>query len=201
MSLFRNLLILVLSCLSIAVYSEAQATDLKIEKTLDEGDVITGQEVTYTIKVTATGQDAINVTLSDAFPQGVTVNSSLISTTQGTCQFAFNNITQTVNCSLGNIPAGSTATVEVGVKYTAEDPFGTIISNTATVAADNAINTGDDSSTADFTVVSAIGVESVEGCGLHGIRNRSGVSSYALLAILLSAFGAVRFHSKTRLNS
>jgi hypothetical protein len=70
--------------------------------------------------------------------------------------------------------------------------LGTIISNTATAAADNAVNTGDDSSTADFTVVSNLGVGLVEGCSLQGHRNRPGFTSYVLLAILLSALGTLR---------
>ena len=81
--------------------------------------------VTYTITVTNNGPNAAtDVVLTDA-----NFRYAGISTSQGSCTYA--SADNTVECELGSLSAGSSATVELGV-YVCTMP---VITNTATVSA------------------------------------------------------------------
>ena len=84
-----------------------------------------GALYTYAVMVTNLGAaSAAGVVLSDPLPAGVTLAS--LSSTQGTCSAAGNNVT----CNLGAMSSGTTATATIVVTVNA---IGTIV-NTATVA-------------------------------------------------------------------
>lgn len=91
--------------------------ELTITKTSDKTDVIRDDTVVYTVTVenTAAGSLAQNVVLTDDIPDGLTPDSSSIEidgVTGATSSITDNKIT----VNLGDIPGGTTVTVEFGVK-------------------------------------------------------------------------------------
>jgi len=124
-------------------------TDLSITKTDSPDPVVEGNNLTYTIQVTNPnpigGNDATNVVVTDNLPSGV----DFVSATGGTCQRAGS----TVTCDLGQVNAGSAATVTIVVK-TKKD--GTL-SNTASVASPDDAVLGNNSATANTTVSNKTG--------------------------------------------
>ncbi|MFZ5876473.1 MAG: DUF11 domain-containing protein [Nitrospirota bacterium] len=99
------------------------SADLAANKTVSNGTVYVGQNLTYTITVTNLGPNsATGVTVSDTLPAGVSYVSATPS--QGSCSG-----TTTVNCTLGVLGNGASATVTIVVTATAS---GTV-TNTATV--------------------------------------------------------------------
>jgi uncharacterized repeat protein (TIGR01451 family) len=119
--------------------------DLSITKTDSPDPVVAGSNLTYTIKVenpaTSTGP-ATNVVVMDTLPSGV----DYVSATGGSCQKSGS----TVTCDLGQVNAGSTATVTIVVKT--KKP-GTL-SNTAGVSSPEDIVLANNSATATTTVSS-----------------------------------------------
>ena len=101
--------------------------DLSIMKTTASASAMSGTTVTYTIAVANAGPSAAqNVVVSDPLPAGLQFVSA--TPTQGTCSG-----TTTIQCSLGNMPDGSAASIALQVTVTATS--GTI-SNTASVSSD-----------------------------------------------------------------
>src|SRR3954451_5439777 len=119
--------------------------DLSITKTDSPDPVVVGSNLTYTIKVdnpaTSTGP-ATNVVVTDNLPSSV----DFVSATGGTCQKSGG----TVTCNLGQVNAGSTATVTIVVRTKKE---GTL-SNTASVSSPEDIVLANNSATATTTVSS-----------------------------------------------
>jgi uncharacterized repeat protein (TIGR01451 family) len=83
--------------------------DLSVTKVADRATATVGDSITYTLVVNnnSAQSPAKAVTLSDALPANVTLVSA--ASTVGTCVGA-------VNCSLGDLPKGGTATVTVVVQ-------------------------------------------------------------------------------------
>jgi uncharacterized repeat protein (TIGR01451 family) len=109
------------------VVANANSADVAIVKTAAPNPVTEGTALTYTLTVTNNGPaSATNVTTTDTLPSVVTYLSS--TATQGTCSEAGG----TVTCQLGTILSAGTATVTI---LTLPGAPG-VVSNTATVSAD-----------------------------------------------------------------
>ncbi|MCA1634493.1 MAG: DUF11 domain-containing protein, partial [Acidobacteria bacterium] len=99
------------------------SVDLSITKTDSPDPVVAGNNLTYAITATNNGPDAATgVAVTDALPAGVTFVSATPS--QGACSG-----TSTVNCALGSLANGASATVSIVVTASTA---GTL-TNTATV--------------------------------------------------------------------
>jgi uncharacterized repeat protein (TIGR01451 family) len=117
--------------------------DLSITKTDSPDPVVAGNNLTYTIRVenpAASTGPATNVVVTDNLPSGV----DFVSATGGTCQKSGS----TVTCDLGQVNAGSTATVTIVVKTKKAG----MLSNTATVSSPEDIVLTNNSATATTTV-------------------------------------------------
>ena len=100
--------------------------DLVIAKSVSPDFVAIGDTLTYTITVRNEGySDASGVTVTDVLPSEVSYVSG--TSTQGSCT----ELMGTVDCNLGNMAYGTTATVTIVVE--ADESGG--ITNTATVSA------------------------------------------------------------------
>lgn len=107
-------------------YTCPVSADLAVTKTAAPNPVQAGSNLTYTIAVKNNGPDAAgSASVSDTLPTGVTL-VGVPTTTQGTCQPG----TQGVQCALGTIASGATATVTIVVRPASA---GTL-SNTASAA-------------------------------------------------------------------
>jgi uncharacterized repeat protein (TIGR01451 family) len=116
-------------------------TDLALTKTDSPDPVAAGNNLTYTIRVQNPGTlPATEVQVTDNLPSGV----DFVSATGGSCERTGN----TVTCGLGQVNAGTTATVTIVVK-TKKD--GTL-SNTASVTSPEDIVLANNSATATTTV-------------------------------------------------
>ncbi|WP_328997312.1 hypothetical protein OHA18_22925 [Kribbella sp. NBC_00709] len=105
-----------------------KVADIEVIKTSDDPNAVAGGGVTYRLTVVNHGpSDATAVTATDSLPTGLTLTKA--DPTQGQCT----PTGQTMNCALGTIAAGKTATV---VLTAALDPAytGKSLANTATAA-------------------------------------------------------------------
>ena len=132
-------LLLFIAVLPGRVLSKLSAvTDLSLTMTDSPDPVAYGNNLTYVIKATNDGElTATGVKLTDTPPQGATLISATPST--GTCTG-----TRPINCSLGNINPGASATLTIVVKppatptvtnkasVTAREPDANAANNTAT---------------------------------------------------------------------
>ena len=107
------------------------------------------QNLTYTITVTNSGttNTATNVTVTDPLPAGVNFQS--YSATQGTCTSPSAGSFGIVSCNLGTLAGTATTTISLVVMPTVVN---LALSNTATVAADQANSNPNNSSTATVNV-------------------------------------------------
>ena len=102
------------------------SADLGITKTASAPRINPGLDLTYTLTVTNNGpEEAGNVVVNDPLPAGLDFVSATPS--QGTCTG-----TTTIDCQLGSVPAGASATVQIVVRPTTA--AGPTLTNTATVA-------------------------------------------------------------------
>jgi uncharacterized repeat protein (TIGR01451 family) len=119
--------------------------DVAITKTDSVDPIQAGSLLTYTLKVTnGTLSEATSVTVTD------TLNGSdfdSITTTQGSC--TFNQPTKTVTCTLGSLPVSAMATITLKVVVV---QIG-VISNTATVTANEVDPTPGNNSDTELTTV------------------------------------------------
>lgn len=127
------------------VVANANSADMAIVKTATPNPVTEGTPLTYTLTVTNNGPaTATNVTVTDTLPSSETYLAS--TTTQGSCSEAGG----TVTCLLGTMANAGTATITV---LTIPGQPG-VISNTATVSADQVDpNTSNNSSTQNEVVI------------------------------------------------
>jgi uncharacterized repeat protein (TIGR01451 family) len=121
---------------------------LSLTMTDSADPVTTNASITYTLTVTNNSPSAYTgVTLTDTLPSGVTFVSATSS--QGACSGS-----GTINCTLGELASGATATATIVVKPTA---LGTI-TNTATVTGNETdSNPGDNTAMATTTVIGSLG--------------------------------------------
>ena len=120
-------------------------TDLALTKTDSPDPVTAGNNLTYTIKVANPGTLRHRVVVTDKLPAGV----DFVSATGGVCERAGN----TVTCDLGQVNAGTTATVTIVVKT---KKAGTL-TNTASVTSPEDTVLANNSATATTTVAEAAG--------------------------------------------
>ena len=120
--------------------------DLSVIKE-DEGAVLPGEEIVYTITVENDGPgDATGVEVTDDVPEGTTFVSAEAS--QGSCSESGG----TVTCDLGDLADGADVTVTLTVRT--EGPGG--VTNTATVSANEPDPDEDDNSDTEATVVANV---------------------------------------------
>jgi uncharacterized repeat protein (TIGR01451 family) len=118
--------------------------NLRLEKSADAQNVSPGDAVTFTIQVTNDGQaEATNVHVTDSMPAGATIDGATFtggSNGPGTCTVSG----QSIDCDLGTLGAGQSATVIVVV--TVDAAACPSITNDASVSADNETGSVDDNS-------------------------------------------------------
>lgn len=133
------------------VVAPPPTADVSVTKTDDPDPVSPGANLVYTITVTNTGDtDATSVSLTDPLPAETTF-VSLSSPGGWTCTTPPVGTNDAVTCSVASLAPGSvvfTLTVNVDSGVVA----GTQIVNTATVAAGNDSNEGNNTATASTTV-------------------------------------------------
>ncbi len=127
--------------------------DISVLKVDAPDPVAAGANLTYTIDVSNEGpDDALSVTLDDPLPLGTTF-VSLSSPGGWICTAPAVGSGGTVSCSMATFPIG-TATFTLVVLVDAATPNGTVLSNTATIAATTIdLQPGDHGATADTTVM------------------------------------------------
>ena len=139
-------LLLVLIAYSGGATAAPGDADLSLSKTASPTTVVSGSNVTYTIKVqnpsTSSGP-ATNVVVTDNLPSQV----DYVSATGGSCSKAGN----TVTCNLGQVNVGSTATVTIVAKTKKTGTF----TNTASVSSPEDVVLANNSASASITVVKA----------------------------------------------
>ncbi len=114
----------------------SSAPRLTVEKTVDQGVVEPGQELTYTIELGNTGTDtALNPVLEDNVPP----NTTFVSATGGG---VLNG--NTVTWTAPSLPPGVAGSVAMTVRVDSPLDSGTPIYNAATLSADNATSAADD---------------------------------------------------------
>ncbi len=112
--------------------------DLVVSGTASPQPVAAGSQLTYALQVVNQGpQAATTTTLTDTLPTGVTFGSAAASV--GTCTPPAAG-SQVVNCSLGTLNAGATATVTIGVTPTAAGTLTNTPSVSSTVTDPNTAN-------------------------------------------------------------
>ena len=115
------------------------SADVALTMTAAPAPAALNSNLTYTMRVTNNGElNATNVRLTDVLPSGATFVSATAS--QGACTG-----TATVNCTLGNLNVGATATVTIVIQpparltisnvaeVTANEPDGNLTNNRVTV--------------------------------------------------------------------
>jgi uncharacterized repeat protein (TIGR01451 family) len=116
--------------------------NLTLEKSADAQNVAPGDAVTFTIQVTNDGQaEATNVHVTDSMPAGATIGGAAFtggSNGPGTCTVSG----QSIDCDLGTLAPGQSATVTVVV--TVDAAACPSITNDASVSADNETGSADD---------------------------------------------------------
>ena len=113
-----------------AEYRDVCRADLAVIKSVGVDPVVAGRELVWILTVENNGpSDAANVVVTDTIPSGVTLMGTV--TSQGSWESG--NPDGAVNCSLGTISAGASATITITVSL---DPSftGTSLLNTATVS-------------------------------------------------------------------
>ncbi|MGB8509788.1 MAG: PQQ-dependent sugar dehydrogenase [Pyrinomonadaceae bacterium] len=125
------------------VVASPSSADLTISNTDSPDPVAVGTSLSYRINVTNNGPaTATNVNIADTLPAGVNFNSATPS--QGSCAG-----TTAINCAVGSIAVGASATVTIVVQPQSAGP----LSNTATVSASEADPIPADNSATATTVV------------------------------------------------
>ena len=125
-------------------------TDLSVTQSDTPDPVNVASPLSYTITVSNAGpDDATGVTLTDTLPAGVTFLSATSS--QGVCT----QVAGIVTCAVGDLAAGSNATVNIVVSA----PFATgSISNSATVNGNETDPVAGNNSAIEFTTVQNLNV-------------------------------------------
>ncbi len=121
-------------------------TDLEITKSDSVDPVVAGEQLTYNLSVTNNGAvDAGNVTVVDTLPLDVNYFSASIPCTH--------NPVGTVTCNLGTLTPNEVVNFSITVNVPAYVASGTVLTNNATVTADNPDSDGGDNSVSEDTTV------------------------------------------------
>jgi uncharacterized repeat protein (TIGR01451 family) len=137
--------------------------DLALTKSDSPDPVVAGNNLTYTIRVqNLSPLPATSVVVTDTLPSGV----DFVSATGGNCQRSG----RTVTCDLGQVDAGSTATVTIVVK-TKKDGS---LSNTASVASPEDIALANNSATVTSTVTKKAKKQKGTSCAAPTIAGTAG---------------------------
>jgi uncharacterized repeat protein (TIGR01451 family) len=160
------------SATATVLVANANSADMAIVKTATPNPVSQGETLTYTLAVTNNGPaSATTVTVADTLPTAVTYLS--VTTTTGTCSEAGG----TVTCLLGTMANAGTATITI---LTVAGTPG-VVSNTATVTADQADpNTANNSSTQTETIAAPTSIQ------LQAFAARSGTDRNGANRVLLT---------------
>jgi uncharacterized repeat protein (TIGR01451 family) len=118
--------------------------DLAVSKTDSPDPVVVSDPLTYTITVNSNGDgEATGVTLTDTLPASITLVSATAS--QGSCIASGG----TVDCDLGTLAGGGSATVTIVVRPTAT---GTLTNSVAVTSAETDANPANNTDSEDTTV-------------------------------------------------
>ena len=110
---------------------------LSVNKTASSGTIKAGDDATFQISVSNAGPGvAENVTVTDALPTGAGISWSVTQQpAQGSCSI---DGSQVLSCSLGDVAAGTTLTIEVTTATNTSDHCGATLQNPeVSVSADN----------------------------------------------------------------
>jgi uncharacterized repeat protein (TIGR01451 family) len=137
---------------SVLLNTTPPGADLAITKSGAPNSVVSGNRLTYTLAVTNNGpQDATGVTVTDALPGSLHVNS--VSSSQGTCTRSTATNPQpkggTVTCTVGNLANGAKASITIVVTTTKP---GTLINTAKVNGNETDPDTSNNSATATTTV-------------------------------------------------
>ena len=134
------------ACTAAGSSGSTPPADVGVSKTANAATAAIGDNVTYTSVVTNHGPGvATGVAFDDALPAGQTFVS--VTTTRGTCSG-----TTTVNCAIGTLNVGESATIVLVVRMTAAGR----ITNTARIGAlQSDQNVGDNNTAAAVVTVAA----------------------------------------------
>ncbi|HUA16584.1 MAG TPA: C25 family cysteine peptidase [Verrucomicrobiae bacterium] len=153
------------------VVANANSADVAIVKTATPNPVTQGTPLTYTLAVTNNGPaSATNVTVTDTLPSVVTYLSS--TTTQGSCSEAGG----TVTCLLGTMASGDNETVSI---LTIPGSAG-IVSNTATVSADQTDPVPSNNSSTQTETITAPTTITLQSFSAHLGTDKSGANRVVL---------------------
>jgi uncharacterized repeat protein (TIGR01451 family) len=131
------------------------AADLAITNTDSPDPVATGARLTYTIGISNTGLGAAaNVVVNDALPIGSTLAS--VTSSQGSVVAPPVGESGVITATLGDIGAGASATITIGVNVLAVP--GSTLSNTATVTTQTADLTANNNSATATTTIQGGGI-------------------------------------------
>jgi uncharacterized repeat protein (TIGR01451 family) len=117
----------------IVAYFNFPRADLSITKTGSPNTVMTGSDITYTIKVTNSMNDpAVNAEMDDTVPANTTFQS-LAYPAGWACTMPSAGGTGSITCTNSSVDPGSESTFTMVVNVNCDVANGTTISNTATV--------------------------------------------------------------------
>jgi uncharacterized repeat protein (TIGR01451 family) len=160
------------TAIATVVVANANSADMAIVKTATPSPTVAeGDTLTYSLAVTNNGPaSATNVIVTDPLPSAVTYLSA--STTAGTCSEA----DSTVTCLLGTMANAGTATVTI--LTLAGTP--SVVSNTATVSADQTDpNPNNNSSTQTETITAATKIQ-LQSFSARMIQDKTGATRAVL---------------------
>jgi uncharacterized repeat protein (TIGR01451 family) len=160
------------SATATVIVANANSADMAIVKTATPSPTVPdGDTLTYSLAITNNGPaSATNVTVTDPLPSALTYLST--TTTAGTCSEADG----TVTCLLGTIANGGTATVTILTLAGAPG----VISNTATVSADQVdSNPNNNTSTQTETITAATTIK-LESFSARLIADKTGANRAVL---------------------
>jgi len=132
----------------------AKPAGLSVTKTADAAEVVSGDAIGFTVRVTSTGTGTARaVSLTDPLPAatGVSWSISPAYTGPGTCEITGAAPNQTLGCAFGDLAPGAAASVHVASATTAATAGR--LDNTATVRAGNVPDT---TASATVTVTPAV---------------------------------------------
>lgn len=134
--------------------SGTNVADVAISKAITPATLVAGGPITYTMVVRNNGPStAQGVSVTDTVPAGVTITT--VTTTAGTC-----NPAPAIQCAIGTMSSGATATVTATGTIGSSAAAGTTLANTATASSTSPTDptTSNNSASASGTVTTSADV-------------------------------------------